>query len=150
MAAQNRKSKQTQRQRQIFRPHRTVYSHTKPKPFREVLWQCYQLRQERAQQADKNFQLDQQMRQFEHERLFGYVITIYGKKLTVEEARQRIEQHKLTRAEILDWHNPQIYFDEVLSIGERDSLDTFPTLKIDHGDVLYDPKIQYCHPSLRQ
>ena len=90
------------------------------------------------------------MRRLERNQLFGYVLTLSGQTLTIDEAILQMRRGKLTKNEILEWHSPEIYVDNVNSIGERDSLGEYPALGINKADVLKDPKIRgYEHPSLR-
>ena len=112
--------------------------------------ECYHKREVAHQQQDKNSQVLAEMRRYEHERLFGYVILTNGEKISTEDGLRRLERHKLSRDEILVWHNPEIYCDVLDSIGERDALDTFPVMDVNRADVLYDPKLRnYVHPSLK-
>lgn len=136
---------------QIIALQREPYPASTRNPYSSQNLHDFYRRREQAHEAkDKNAEDLAMMRKLEHQRLFGYVITIDGRTLTTEDALRRLEHGKLTKHEILEWHNPEIYCDEVLSVGERDSLDTFPALQIDRGDVLHDPKIpNYQHPSLR-
>jgi hypothetical protein len=123
----------------------------KPKSFKEILRECYWKREQLKRDRDVNARELAFMRRLERRQLFGYVLTINGLTLTIDEARKQMEKGKLTKQEILDWHNPEIYTDNVLSIGEKDVPKEYfyPALGLEEGDVLKDPKLRYLNPRLR-
>jgi len=126
-------------------------SHTLPKAksFKDVMRECYWKREQAHRELDRNARELALMRRIERNQLFGYVLTITGQTLTIDEATTQMRRGKLTKQEILEWYSPEIYVDNVNSIGERDSLGEYPALGINRADVLKDPKLHYTHPALR-
>ncbi len=121
----------------------------KTKSFKDIMRECYWKREQARRDADRNAQELALMRRIERNQLFGYVLTLNGQTLTIDEATTQMRKGKLSKNEILEWHSPEIYVDNVDSIGERDSLSEYPALGINRADVLKDPKLRYTHPSLR-
>ena len=121
----------------------------KTKSFKDVMRECYWKREQAHRKLDTDAQELALMRRIELNQLFGYVLTLNGQTLTIDEATTQMRRGKLTKQEILEWHSPEIYVDNVDSIGERDSLGEYPALGINRADVLKDPKLHYTHPALR-
>jgi hypothetical protein len=121
-----------------------------PKSFKEILRECYWKREQARRDHDKPAREIAFMRRLERRQLFGYVLTITGLTLTIDEARRRMGKGKLTRNEILEWHSPEVYTDNILSIGEKDVYKehSYPALGLEEGAVLSDPKLHYLHPAL--
>ena len=90
------------------------------KSFKDIMRECYWRREQAHRAQDKDAQQLAALRRIERTRLFG-----------------------------TDGARPEIYVDNVISIGERDSRHTYPALGLDEGDVVSDPKLRYLHPSLR-
>ena len=122
----------------------------KTKSFKDVMRECYWKREQARREQDRDAQELMLLRRIERNQLFGYVLTLGGQTLTIDEAMIQMRKGKLTKNEIVEWHSPEIYIDNVNSIGERDSLGEYPALDINRADVLRDPKLRdYIHPSLR-
>ena len=124
---------------------------TKPKSFKEILRECYWKREQLKRDRDVNARELALMRKLERRQLFGYVLTINGLTLTIDEARKQMVKGTLTRNEILEWHSPEMYTDNVLSIGEKDVPKGYfyPALGLEEGAVVKDPKLRYTHSALR-
>jgi hypothetical protein len=113
-------------------------------------------RQRSIQRDGKFFQ-----RRQERLRLFGYVILRNGEVISPEEglsrlrdgirAKERDEKPKpnaILHDDILEWHEAEVYRDELVSKGEVDAISYFPALDIWPGVVLVDPKIRHRDPAL--
>ena len=121
----------------------------KTKSFKDVMRECYWKRDQARRFADRDAVELRILRTLERDRLYGFVITIDGRKLTIDEANSLRDNGLLTMNEVRTWHKAEIYSDMTNSIGEKDSLGEYPALGVNKGDVLRDPKMRYTHPALR-
>lgn len=93
-------------------------------------------------------------RRGELQKLFGYVRLKNGEEISIDEARRRLsaalnetrrnesDKTPICPVDIAEWHDPETFHDNIDSLGEVDALGDYPTLSIERGTVLWDPKLR--------